>query len=468
MTPLFARLFDNLDDRLGLRKPSRKVANKVFPHNWSFLLGEVALFALVILVLTGVFLTMFFRPSTAPVTYSGSLELYDGIELPAAFASILRLSYDIPGGLFMRRVHRGASHLFIVGIVLHMLRIILTGAFRRPRELNYLIGIGLLTLAFAEGFTGYSLPWDSLAGNGVRIAYSMLLSFPVVGDRLVFWVFGGGFPTGDVVPRFFVFHVLLMPGLIIGAVTVHLVLLVRQKHTQFPHLGIDGHRLVFGKPLWPAQFGESITLMLWVGGLLAAAAVLIPWSDVTLLGPYVPGEVPNNAQPDWFMFWIEGALRIVPGFEIDLPGVTISGPFIAGIILPGLVFTGLMVYPFIERKVYNLEGDWHVLQNPLEIPLRAAMVVGTFLFILILSAAATNDILSRLTGVPIELVTWFFRITTILVPALLSWLIWRYSRRRLARREIGVAHTDEENDARYAAVPLPEAHREEAAQQVPS
>jgi ubiquinol-cytochrome c reductase cytochrome b subunit len=302
----------------------------------------------------------------------------------------------------------------------------------------------------------------------VRIAYSMLLSFPVVGDRLVFWVFGGGFPTGDVVPRFFVFHVLLMPGLIIGAVTVHLVLLVRQKHTQFPHLGIDGHRLVFGKPLWPAQFGESITLMLWVGGLLAAAAVLIPWSDVTLLGPYVPGEVPNNAQPDWFMFWIEGALRIVPGFEIDLPGVTISGPFIAGIILPGLVFTGLMVYPFIERKVYNLEGDWHVLQNPLEIPLRAAMVVGTFLFILILSAAATNDILSRLTGVPIELVTWFFRITTILVPALLSWLIWRYSRRRLARREIGVAHTDEENDARYAAVPLPEAHREEAAQQVPS
>jgi ubiquinol-cytochrome c reductase cytochrome b subunit len=468
MTPLFAQLFDNLDARLRLRKPSRKVANKVFPHNWSFLLGEVALFALVVLVLTGVFLTMFFRPSIAPVTYTGASPLYNGVELPAAFASIVRLSNDVTGGLLMRRIHRGASHLFIAAIVLHMLRIILTGAFRRPRELNYLIGIMLLTLAFAEGFTGYSLPWDSLAGNGVRIAYSMLLAFPLVGDRLVFWVFGGGFPTGDVVPRFFVFHVLLMPGLIIGAVMVHLALLVRQKHTQFPQLGIDGHRYVYGKPLWPAQFAESMTLMLWVGGLLAGAAVFIPWSDVSLLGPYIAGEVPNNAQPDWFMFWLEGALRITPGIEIDLPGVTISGPFVAGIVIPGLVFTGLALYPFIERRVYKLQGDWHVLQNPLEIPLRAATVVGTFMFVLLLSAAATNDQLSRISGVPIEVVTWFFRVASIAVPMALSWLIWRYSRRRLARRALAVATTDEQNNARYAAVVTADTPQEQAAQQVRS
>jgi ubiquinol-cytochrome c reductase cytochrome b subunit len=281
-------------------------------------------------------------------------------------------------------------------------------------------------------------------------------------------VFGGGFPTGDVVPRFFVFHVLLLPGLIIGAVSVHLGLLVTQKHTQFPQLGIDGHRLVYGKPLWPAQFAESITLLLWVGGLLAAASVLIPWSDVSLLGPYIPGEVPNNAQPDWYMFWLEGALRILPGFEIDLPGVTISGPFVAGIVLPGLVFTGLALYPFLERRVYRLEGDWHVLQNPLEIPLRAAMVVGTFLFVLILSAAATNDQLSRITGIPIEAVTWFFRITSIAVPVVLSWLIWRYSRRRLTRRGIAVARTDEQNDARYAAVSTPDTRHEAAAERVRS
>ena len=445
MTPIFAWLFDTLDDRLSLRAPGRKAANKVFPHNWSFLLGEIALFALVVLVLTGIFLTMFYRPSTTPVPYTGSLELYRGTTQPAAFDSILRLSHDIPGGLLFRRIHRVAAHLFIAASVLHMLRILLTGAFRRPREVNYLIGIGLITFAFAAGFTGYSLPYDSLAGTGIRIAYSELLSFPVIGDRLAFWIFGGEFPTGDVIPRFFVFHVMVLPAMIIGAVTVHLLLVVRQRHTQFPARGIDGHRFVLGKPLWPAQFAESATLMLWVAGLLTAAAVLVPWSDVTLTGPYVPGEVGNNAQPDWYMFWVEGALRIFPPVEFSVLNVmTISGPFIAGIVLPGMVFTGLALYPFLERRVYGLTGEWHVLTNPLEIPLRAAFGLGTFSFVLIVSAAATNDILSRLTGIPIETATWFFRVTALVVPPVLAGGLYLYSKRRLRRRNRTVATCEDD------------------------
>ena len=440
MTPLFAWLFDTLDERLRLRSPARKAANKVFPHNWSFLLGEIALFAFVVLVATGVFLTMFYRPSITPVTYDGSFELYRGTSQPAAFESILRLSHDIAGGLLFRRIHRVAAHLFIAASVLHMLRILLTGAFRRPREVNYLVGIGLITIAFAAGFTGYSLPYDSLAGTGVRIAYSELLSFPVIGDSLAFWIFGGDFPTGDVIPRFFVFHVMVLPAIIIGMIGVHLLLVVRQRHTQFPARGIDGHRFVLGKPLWPAQFAESATLMLWLGGVLTLAAVLVPWSDVTLLGPYVPGEVGNNAQPDWYMFWVEGALRIFPAVEFSLFGVmTISGPFIAGILLPGMVFTGLALYPFLERRVYGLSGEWHVLTNPLEIPLRAAFVAGTFGFVLIVSAAATNDILSRLTGIPIEAATWFFRIAALVVPPVAAGGLYLYARRRLARRGRTVA-----------------------------
>ncbi len=445
MTPLFAWMFNTLDERMGLRAPGRKVANKVFPHNWSFLLGEIALFAFVVLVLTGVFLTMFYRPSTAPVLYNGSFELYRGTQQPAAFESILRLSHDVPGGLLMRRVHRVAAHLFVAASVLHMLRILLTGAFRRPREVNYLVGIGLITFAFAAGFTGYSLPWDSLAGTGIRIAYSELLSFPVVGDRIAFWIFGGDFPAGDVIPRFFVFHVMVLPAIIIAALTVHLLLVVRQRHTQFPALGIDGHRFVLGKPLWPAQFAESATLMLWVGGLLAAVSVLVPWSDVTLLGPYVPGEVGNNAQPDWYVFWVEGALRIFPPVEFSVFGLmTISGPFIAGILLPGMVFTALALYPFLERRVYGLSGDWHVLTNPLEIPLRAAFVLGTFSFVLIVSAAATNDILSRLTGIPIEAATWFFRIVSVVVPPVLAAAMYAYAKRRLRKRRRVVAKTEGE------------------------
>jgi ubiquinol-cytochrome c reductase cytochrome b subunit len=448
LTPLFALLFDRLDERLGLRRPGRKVVNKVFPHHWSFLLGEVALFSFIVLVATGTFLTFFYRPSTEVVIYNGQNPLYRGVGLPEAFASILRLSEEIPGGLMMRRVHRAASHLFIAATVLHLLRILLTGAFRKPREPNYHVGLLLLALALAEGFVGYSLPYDSLAGTGIRIAYSELLSFPFIGDRLAFWVFGGEFPTGDVIPRFFVFHVMLIPALIIALISVHLALVVRQRHTQFPRRGIDGHLMIVGKPLWPAQFQESTTLILWVGGLLTASAVLVPWSDVTLLGPYVPGEVGNQAQPDWFLFWVEGMLRILPPVEVDLPGVTISGPFVAGILLPGMVFGALIAYPFIERKVYGLRGEWHVLSNPLEIPLRAAMSIGTFSFVLLVSAAATNDILSRLTGIPIERVTGFFRVTAALVPPLLALLLYRSSKRRLARTGLRVASSEVEAGTR--------------------
>lgn len=452
MRPRLARMLEVIDARVGIRGPARTVANKVFPSNWSFLLGEVALFSLVILVLTGVFLTFFYRPNVEMVVYAGNNPVFAGRELPAAFESIVRLSSDVNGGLLFRRLHRGASHLFIATVVLHMLRILFTGAFRQPREVNYFIGIALLTLVFGAGFTGYSLPYDSLAGTGLRIAYSELLSLPLIGDQVAFWVFGGAFPTGDVIPRFFVLHVLLIPAAIVGAVSVHLLLVYRQQHTQFPRLGIDGHKLVVGKPLWPLQFAESTTLLLWVGGLLSAAAVLIPWSDVTLLGPYVPGEVGNNAQPDWFMFWLEGMLRIFPPLEFGIPGfIVISGPFVAGILLPGLIFAVLIVYPFVEKRVYRLEGEWHVLQNPLEIPLRAGVMLGFFSFLLILSAAATNDILSRMFGIPVEVITWFFRFTVIVVPILLGVGIARYSRRRLARRELTVPRTEDEAQSRYMA-----------------
>jgi ubiquinol-cytochrome c reductase cytochrome b subunit len=433
MTPLFALLLNALDERVKLRAPSRKVANKVFPHHWSFLLGEVALFAFVVLVLTGIFLTLFYRPSIEPVAYSGSGELFAGRELPAAFESVVRLTYDVPGGLFFRRVHRAAAHLFVAATVLHLLRIILTGAFRRPREVNYHLGIVLLLLAFALGFTGYSLPYDALAGTGIRIAYSELLSVPLVGPHLAFWIFGGPFPTGDVIPRFFVFHVLLLPAFLVGGISAHLGLVVRQRHTQFPRRGVDGHRWIVGKPLFPSQVHESLTLVLWLGAVLAASAVLVPWADIVLQGPYQPGVVGNNAQPEWYLFWLEGALRTFPPLEVSLLGVTISAPFVAGAVLPGLVIGALVAYPFVERRVYGLQGDWHVLQNPLDIPLRAAFVLGTFSFLLVLSAAATNDILSRITGVPIEALTWFFRVAAVVVPPVLAWLVAVYSRRRVAR-----------------------------------
>jgi ubiquinol-cytochrome c reductase cytochrome b subunit len=442
MTPLFALLFEKLDERLQLRTPGREVANKVFPHNWSFLLGEVALVSLVVLVLTGLFLTMFYQPTTDPVTYTGSAEAFSGRRLPGAFASVVQLSHDVTGGLLFRRIHRAAAHLFVATVVLHLLRVLLTGAFRRPREVNYHIGLVLLLLALALGFTGYSLPYDSLAGTGIRIAYSELLSVPLIGPNLAFGIFGGQFPAGDVIPRFFVLHILVLPGLLIGGLAVHLALVTRQRHTQFPRPSIDGHRWVLGKPLWPSQFVESTTLMLWVSGALALSAVLVPWADITLKGPYVASEVGNSAQPEWFLFWVEGALRLFPALELDLPGVTIAGTFVAGAVLPGLIIAALVGYPFLERRVYGLSGEWHVLQNPMDIPLRAGCLVGFFSFLLLLAAAATNDVLSRLWGIPIESLTWGLRVTVVVVPLALAAAAVAVSRKRLRRRGAHVPATE--------------------------
>jgi ubiquinol-cytochrome c reductase cytochrome b subunit len=451
MTPLFALLFDTLDERLKLRAPGRKVANKVFPHHWSFLLGEVALIAFAILVLTGIFLTMFYRPSTDPIVYEGSSALFAGRELPAAFESIVRMTYDVPGGLFFRRVHRAAAHVFVAATILHLVRIMLTGAFRKPREVNWVVGFGLLTLTLAAGVTGYSLPFDALAGTGIRIMYSVLLSIPLIGDNIAFWVFGGPFPTGDVIPRFYVTHVLIIPLVLVGGIATHLLFVGRQRHTQFPRRGVDGHRWVVGKPLWPAQFAESTTLMLWLGGIIAASAVLVPWADITLQGPYVAGEVGNNAQPEWYIFFMEGALRIIPPFELTIGGMTISQLFVAGVLLPGILFGVLFIYPWLEKRVYRLEGDWHVLTNPLEVPLRSSLVGGTFVLLLLLSAAATNDILSRMTGIPVEVVTWIFRVASLVVPPLLGLALFRYGVRRLARQGRGVDRAE----------PTPEAERVE-------
>ncbi|WP_341251622.1 cytochrome b [Euzebya pacifica] len=456
MTPLFSALLDALDRRMHLSGPTKKAANKVFPANWSFLLGEVAMISFAVLVLTGIFLTLFFRPAVDPVVYTGANEFFADVELPAAFESVVRLSTDVPGGLLMRRIHRAASHLFIASMILHMLRILLTGAFRKPREVNYYVGVGLLTMVLGEGFLGYSLPYDSLAGTGIRVMYSIILSIPFVGENVAFWIFGGEFPGEAIIPRFYALHVFVLPLLLAALIGAHVFILVRQKHTQMPRPDVDGHSYVVGKPLWPGQAAESTTLVLWIGGLLALSATIIPWSDVELLGPYLPGEVGNNAQPDWFLFWTDGLLRAIPAFELNILGTTINSLFVAGALIPGVLFGLLFAYPTLERKVYGLKGEWHVLTNPLDIPLRAAMVMGTFSFVLLASANATNDIISRMVGIPIEDLVFVFRLLMVFAPPLLAFGVYRYARRRLDAVGTDVAQTEEEAESRFQYVGMGE------------
>ncbi|MEU8354190.1 cytochrome b N-terminal domain-containing protein, partial [Streptomyces sp. NPDC048845] len=221
--------FRALDSRLPAAEGGA-LLRKAFPDHWSFLLGEIALYSLVLLVLTGVFLTLFFNPGMSQVPYEGSYEPLRGVPVSEAYASTLRISFDVRGGLLIRQMHHWAALVFVSAIGLHMLRIFFTGAFRKPRELNWVIGLTLFLLAVVEGFCGYSLPDDLLSGTGMRVVQSLLLSIPVVGTYLMFFLFGGEYPGHDIVPRLYVTHILLVPGLLLALVVVHLILVVYLKH----------------------------------------------------------------------------------------------------------------------------------------------------------------------------------------------------------------------------------------------
>ena len=311
-----------IDERLGAAHWARKGLRKVFPDHWSFLLGEIALFCFIILLLTGIYLTLFYRPDAAPVIYEGPYEPLRGREMSAAYESVLRLSYEVRAGLVMRQIHHWAALVFVAAIVVHMVRVFFTGAFRKPREINWMVGVTLLVLAIGMGFTGYSLPDDLLSGTGLRIAYSAVISIPFVGPYLGFLVFGGEFPTEGVISRLFVLHVMLLPAVLIALIGAHLGILWRQKHTQFAGKGrTEGN--VVGKSFWPQQFFKSFGLMLLTGAALALLGGLVQINAVWNYGPFDASAVSAPSQPDWYVGWLEGAIRLFPAFEPTIFGVTI-------------------------------------------------------------------------------------------------------------------------------------------------
>jgi ubiquinol-cytochrome c reductase cytochrome b subunit len=297
------------DERTGFAAWTRTALRKVFPDHWSFLLGEVALFCFVILVATGTYLAFFFVPDARPTHYDGPYAPLRGAEVSAAFDSVMRISFEVRAGLVMRQVHHWAALVFVAAIVLHLSRVFFTGAFRRPRELNWLIGFTLLTLAMAMGFTGYSLPDDLLSGTGMRIAYSAAISIPFIGPWFASLIFGGEFPTAEIISRLFVFHIFLLPLLMFGLIGAHLGLLWLQKHTQYKGEPATEENVV-GRHFWPGQVFRSLGLFFLTAAVLALLGGLVQINPVWLYGPFIPYAVSSPAQPDWYIGWLEGALRI--------------------------------------------------------------------------------------------------------------------------------------------------------------
>ena len=410
---------DWLDQRTGVGVAVKGLARKLFPEHWSFMLGEIALYSFITLLISGVFLTMFFVPSSNEVTYSGPWTALQGTTMSAAFASTLKLSFEVRGGLLMRQVHHWAALIFLAAIVTHMMRVFFTGAFRKPREINWVIGFVLLTLGLAAGFSGYSLPDDVLSGNGLRITDGLVEGIPIIGTYLSFLVFGGQFPGTALIPRLFTVHVLLVPGLILALVGLHLGLVFLQKHTQFPGSGRTNGNVV-GYPLFPVYTAKAGGFFFIVFGVIALMAATMQINPVWNYGPYDPAPISAGAQPDWYMLFLEGALRLMPGqAEVVLGSYTLPlNVLIPGLVVPLLLLGPLALYPFIEAYATGDKREHHLLDRPRNAPFRTAYgmsILGAF-FVLVL--AGSNDLLATHFHLSLNDITWTLRFGFFIVPGI--------------------------------------------------
>jgi quinol---cytochrome-c reductase cytochrome b subunit len=426
---MIRRLVGFLDERLGAAPLVKKTLEYVFPDHWAFMLGEIALYAFVVLVGTGIYLTLFFEPSHAQVVYHGEYAPLRGHEMTKAFESTLDLSFETKAGLLLRQTHHWAANVFVAAIVLHLLRILFTGAHRKPRDLNVWVGATLLALAVFEGYAGYSLPDDLLSGMGLAIGYAVLLSVPVVGAWLAVLVWGGQFPGAPVFEsRLYITHVLVIPIVMGLLIAIHLGIIARQKHTQFPGPGRT-ERNVVGSRLWPGYALRSISLLFATAGVLFLLGGLIQINPVWLYGPYHIYDATNGAQPDWYVGWLIGALRLMPPLEIHVFGYTIvPNAFFGGALFPLIVFALLYSWPAIERRITGDHVRHELLDRPRDRPWRTATIAAFFSWVAIVFLAGSQDQVALHFHISYVGLVWFFRIASVVVPVLVFFVIRRVAR----------------------------------------
>jgi ubiquinol-cytochrome c reductase cytochrome b subunit len=418
-----------IDDRLQVATPLRRLFNKVFPDHWSFLLGEIALYSFIMLLLTGTFLALFFDPSMQEVRYNGSYVPLQGITMSRAYETTLNLSFDVRGGLIIRQMHHWSALLFMAAIIVHMLRVFFTGAFRKPRELNWIIGLSLFWLGFTEGFAGYSLPDDALSGTGLRIASAIMLSIPVVGSWVTTSLFSGEFPGHDILPRLYILHVFLLPGIILLLITLHMLLLVKQKHTQWPGPGKTNHNVV-GIRMFPAFSVKAAGFTMVVFAMTALLGGLFQINPIWLFGPYNAAVVSAASQPDWYVMFLDGSTRLMPAWEFrgsffGYGHYTLPPLFWPTVVLPGILTVLPMLYPFLEARFTKDKRAHHLLQRPRDVPTRTSLGAMAVAFYLVLLLSGGNDVIADKFNISLNAMTWIGRIGLLILPPLAYWVTHR-------------------------------------------
>ncbi len=398
-------VFDTVDERFGSSKFLTSVLDKIFPDHWSFMVGEIAMDSLIILIATGIYLTFFYVASGSDVVYAPtSGHVYAplvGQHMSEAYQSVINLSFNVRFGLVIRQAHHWAALVFVAAILFHMCRIFFTGAFRKPREINWIIGLSLWLVVILEGFTGYSLPDDLLSGTGIRVIYSIVQSIPLVGTWLVYNLWGGRFPGPSFIARLFVVHEFLFPAIIVGLLTAHLMILWHQKHTDFPGPG-KTETNIRGSRIWPQYALKAGGLFMIVSGVTFGLAGLVQINPVWLYGPYEPFTISAGAQPDWYLGWLDGSVRLWPHWEFRSFGHEIANPFFPGLLIPGLIFTIMFAWPWIDKKIYNDYDRHNLLDRPRDKPFRTGVGVAAIVFFAVLTIACADDLLANDFHIPFE------------------------------------------------------------------
>lgn len=377
-------IFQWFDERLELKKFSDKFLTKAFPTHPTFLLGEIALFSFITLVVTGIFLGLFYEPSIRKVSLFGAM-------VPAAYASTVRIDL-LPLGMVIRRIHHWSAMIMIAAILTHLARIYFTSAYRKPRELNWLIGLVLLAMTMGAAFTGYLLPYSQFSVTATSIAYYISKSVPWIGGWISRLLFAGEFPADATVPRFFFLHVMLIPVALLGLVGLHLLILVKQKHTE-PAVNkkrkgaSDGSRLI-GIPVWPEQTFISLSLCFFLLFVVVMMATYVPLNPIETYGPPSPGT--PLMRPDWYFLPIYGFLKLVPGdLSLTVAHAKITPETVGGVLFPGLLGLILAAIPFLDR----VSEPQNYLVNPLHRPLMTSLGIAGGTFLCMTTLAGYIDVL---------------------------------------------------------------------------
>jgi ubiquinol-cytochrome c reductase cytochrome b subunit len=416
--PVIRRAVRFVDQRSASAPLLRKALRYLFPDHWSFLLGEVALYAFITLVATGIYLTFFFVDSTKQVTYHGSYLPLRGQHMSEAYLSVVNISLSVKAGLLIRQTHHWAANIFIAAIVLHLFRIFFTGAFRKPRELTYLIGVTMLMLSVLEAYLGYSLADDLLSGMGLAIGYSVGLALPFVGANLMNWLFHGPFPGQAALwPRMYMAHILLFPVLIGVLLTVHLLLVAMRHHTQFRQRRAQTEHTIVGVPTFPGQTPRSLGLLLGTAGVLFLLGGLVQINPIWLWGPFHTYSSTNGAQPDWYVGWLIGALRLMPGWDLTVGKYTLlPNAFWGGAAFPLVVFGFLYFWPWLERRLSGDDAFHNLLERPRDNPLRTAVGVAMITWVFLVFVAGSADRADVSFNIAYTSQIWVYRVLVFVGP----------------------------------------------------